>query len=135
MEQLSLKWVVTVAGTIVTYLLGGWDAVMLSLFALVCLDYVTGVLAAWVRRRLSSEVGARGIARKIGIFVVIAVANMIDRADGIGEPILRTMVAWFYLFNEALSVLENLSEMGVQIPPRLLQAIGRMQDRGGGPGS
>ena len=129
MDQHStiVKTVIATLGTIATYLWGGWDAVLMGLVVLASLDYVSGVVAAWHRRELDSRVGARGIARKVGMFVVVAVANIIDRTGGLGEPILRTATIWWYLGNEALSIVENLADIGVPIPERILSALASLK--------
>ena len=123
------KTVIAALGTAATYLWGGWDAVFTALVTLVCMDYVTGWAAAWVRGRLSSDAGRRGIAKKVGMFVVVAVCNILDQLGGLGEPILRTVAIWWYLANEALSIVENLGEVGVPIPGRLRQALAALRDR------
>src|SRR5690606_18931192 len=98
LERESLFKAITAAlGTAATYLWGGFDAVFLALVVLACMDYVTGWAAAWVHGRLSSNVGRRGIARKVGMFVVLAVGNILDQLGGLGEPILRTVTNWWYL--------------------------------------
>src|SRR5690606_24826174 len=94
---------------------------------LASLDYVSGIVAAWNRRELDSRVGARGIARKVGMFVVVAVANIIDQTGGLGEPILRAAATWWYLGNEALSIIENLAEIGVPIPQRIMSALASLK--------
>lgn len=131
MEQHStiIKTVFIAVGTVATYLWGGWDAVLMGLVVLASLDYVSGVIAAWHRRELDSRVGARGIARKVGMFVVVAVANIIDQAGVVGEPILRTAATWWYIGNEALSIVENLGEVGVPIPGRLRLALAVLRDK------
>lgn len=68
------KTVIAALGTAATYLWGGFDAVFLALVTLACLDYLTGWASAWVGGRLSSDAGRRGIARKVGMFVVVAEA-------------------------------------------------------------
>ena len=129
MDQHStiVKTVIATLGTIATYLWGGWDTVLSALVVLASIDYVSGVLAAWHRRELDSRVGARGIARKVGMFVVVAVANIIDRTGGLGEPILRTATIWWYLGNESLSIVENLADIGVPIPERILSALASLK--------
>ena len=127
-EHTLLKTVITAVGTVATYLWGGWDAVLLALVVLASLDYVSGVVAAWHRRELDSRVGARGIARKVGMFVVVAVANIIDQTGVVGEPILRTVATWWYLGNEALSIVENLADIGVPIPARILSALASLKE-------
>lgn len=122
-----VKTAITALGTIATYLWGGWDAVLLALVVLASLDYVSGVIAAWNRRELDSRVGSRGIARKVGMFVVVAVANIIDQTGMVGEPILRTAATWWYLGNEALSIVENFAEIGVPVPERILSALATLK--------
>lgn len=129
MEQHStpLKTLIAALGTVATYLWGGWDAVLMALVVFATIDYVTGVTAAWVRQDLDSEVGAKGIARKIGMFLVVAVCNIIDQTGALGEPVLRTVATWWYLGNEALSIIENLADIGVPIPERLLSALASLK--------
>ena len=126
-------WQLAVAclGTLATYLWGGWDTVITALLVLTCIDYATGVVAAAIRGELDSGIGAQGIARKIGMFVVVAAANVLDNTGGIGEPIMRTIACWWYCANEGLSILENAGEIGVPIPERLRAAIARLRDEGG----
>src|SRR5690606_41774998 len=90
------KAFIAAVGTAATYLWGGWDAVFAALVVLACMDYVTGWAAAWVHGRLSSDAGRRGIARKVGMFVVVAVCNIIDKLGGLGGAILRTVDIWWY---------------------------------------
>jgi toxin secretion/phage lysis holin len=123
------KVIIAAVGTAATYLWGGWDAVFAALVVLACMDYVTGWAAAWVHGRLSSDVGRRGIAKKVGMFVVVAVCNILDQLGGLGDPILRTVAIWGYISNEALSVVENLGEVGVPLPGRLRQALAVLRDR------
>jgi len=123
------KAFIAAGGTAATYLWGGWDAVFAALVVLACMDYVTGWAAAWVHGRLSSDIGRRGIAKKVGMFVVVAVCNILDQLGGLGEPILRTVAIWWYLANEALSIVENLGEVGVPIPDRLRQALAVLRDK------
>lgn len=121
---------IALIGTVATYLWGGWDSVLTALIVLACIDYATGVAAAAVRQELDSSVGARGIARKVGMFVVVAAANVLDNSGGVGEPIMRTIACWWYCANEGLSILENVGEIGVPIPEQLRAAIARLRDGG-----
>jgi toxin secretion/phage lysis holin len=111
-----------VVGTVLTYLFGGWSAVIGILIAFVVLDYITGVLAAGSKGKLSSAVGMRGIAKKIGIFVLVAIAHLVDRALGDGT-LIRDAAIFFYLANELLSIIENAGALGVPIPDILLRAV------------
>jgi len=133
MDESTVKALLAAIGMAATYLWGGWDAVLTALVVLACIDYASGWAAAWVGRRLSSEVGRRGIARKVGMFAIIALCNIIDQTGGLGDPILRTMAVWWYIGNEALSIVENLGEVGVPIPERLRDALAVLRDREGTP--
>ena len=104
---------------------------LIALVVFATIDYMTGVAAAWARRELSSEIGARGIVKKVGMFVIIAVCNVIDNTGGIGEPILRTAATWWYLGNEALSIVENLADVGVPVPERILSALATLKGEEG----
>lgn len=123
----AIKILLTAIGTAATYLWGGWDAVLTALVVLASVDYATGVAAAWVRGDLSSSVGRRGIVRKVGMFVVVALCNIIDGIGGIGEPILRTAATWWYIGNEALSIIENLADIGVPVPERVCAALAKLK--------
>lgn len=111
-----------VVGTVLTYLFGGWSAAIGILIAFVVLDYITGVLAAGSKGKLSSAVGMRGIAKKIGIFVLVAIAHLVDRALGDGT-LIRDAAIFFYLANELLSIIENVGVIGVPIPEVLKKAV------------
>jgi len=116
-------------GTMGVYLFGGWDAILKALIALVAIDFVTGVLAAYTERKLNSDVGYMGIIRKVCIFLMVAVAQIIDTSSGLGEPLLRTAVIMFFIANEALSAIENMGRMGVPLPEPLKAALEKLHGR------
>lgn len=107
--------------------LGGWDVILKALVALVVLDYVTGVLKAIYTKTLSSEVGFKGLIRKIVIFVVIATAVIIQMVVGDAIP-LREVTIIFFLCNEGISLLENASEF-VPIPEKLKDTLIQLRDK------
>lgn len=88
----------------------------------VMLDYITGIIAAWYERVLNSDIGARGIVKKFLLFVIVVLAYQLDQA--IGHEIFRSLAIWFYLANEAISVLENVGRCGVPIPNFLKKSVG-----------
>lgn len=116
-------------GGLIGQVLGGWDGYLLCLTAFVILDYLTGFLAAAQQRRLASSQGFRGILKKILIFMVVGIGHLLDTAllGGAGAP-LRSAMIFFYLANEGLSILENLTALGVPIPKRLKQVINELGD-------
>jgi len=130
MEQHSnaFKAIFAVGATLLQFLFGGWSLPLQILVAFIVIDYVSGVVAAFVGQRLDSRVGVRGIARKVGFLVLVAVAHLLDVGTGMEAPILQTATTWFLIANEGISITENLGEIGVPIPQSLQEALRRLRD-------
>ena len=101
------------------WVLGGWDGFLYALITLVIVDYLTGVMLAILEKRLSSEVGARGIFKKVLIFALVAVGHIIDTQVITNGSAVRTAVIFFYLSNEGISIIENAAKIGLPIPEKL----------------
>lgn len=114
---------VAVVATFFTYLFGGWDAAIGILIVFMCLDYATGVIVAYQNNLLDSEVGFKGLVKKFMILVILIVAVMLDRLMNTGTWLFRTLVCYFYIANEGISLLENVSNLGVKIPDKLKDAL------------
>ncbi len=111
------------------WVLGGYDGFLYALVAFVTVDYLTGVMCAFVERRLSSEIGFRGIAKKVLIFTLVGVGHILDsQVIGNGGAI-RTAIIFFYLSNEGLSILENTAKMGLPIPGALERVLAGLKGR------
>ena len=124
----GIQLVFAVIGGWLGWFLGECDGLMYALIAFVIADYVTGVMCAVSDRRLSSEVGFKGICRKILIFVLVGMANILDmHVIGTG-CVLRTAVLFFYISNEGVSVLENAGHLGLPIPARLLNVLEQLHE-------
>lgn len=108
-------------GTTIVYLYGGWSALLGILLSFVVADYLTGLGAAWVKKELSSSVGARGIIKKMCIFLMAAVGNLIDRA--LGTELVMNATIFFFIANELISIIENAGVIGIPIPPVLSDAV------------
>jgi len=112
------------------WLLGGLDGFVYALVAVVVLDYLTGIMCAIVERKLSSEIGFRGIFKKVAIFVMIAVAHIVcTHVLGYDSAAIRTAVIFFYIANEGLSVLENASRLGLPVPEKLKDVLAQLRNR------
>lgn len=110
------------------WFLGDFDGVLLALVAFVVMDYITGVIAAGIKHELSSEVGFKGIVRKVAIFIVVGIANVLD-VQIIGKgAVLRTATIFFYISNEGLSIIENAGEIGVPIPSPLKKMLKQLRE-------
>jgi toxin secretion/phage lysis holin len=110
-------------GTMLTAWLGGWDAALRALVVFMVLDYLTGFLAAAKARRLNSEVMFWGGIRKAIILVVVMLGVLLDGLVGNTHPIFRTVVIYFYIAREGLSVTENLGLLGVPLPQFLVMML------------
>ena len=124
----GIQLVFAVIGGWLGWFLGECEGCMYALIAFVTADYVTGVMCAVSDKRLSSEVGFKGICRKVLIFVLVGMANILDmHVIGTG-CVLRTAVLFFYISNEGVSVLENAGHLGLPIPARLLNVLEQLHE-------
>ena len=115
--------------TILSFLFGDIEGMMVALIALIVLDYISGVIAAAVEKRLSSEVGAKGIAKKIFMLLIVALANIVD-INVIGDGhVLKTVTVVFYICNECISLIENAGRIGVPVPKKLLDVLEQLRDK------
>ena len=109
-------------GTFLIYLFGGFDVAMQSLLIAIVLDYISGLIKAYNNKVLSSKIGFRGIVKKLGILVLVMIAVVIDRITGESGAI-RTLIIYYFVANEGLSIFENLGEAGLPIPKVLKNAL------------
>lgn len=120
-------------GGFLGWFLGGYDGFLYALVAFVSIDYLTGVLCAIIDKKLSSEIGARGIFKKVLIFALVGVAHILDTqilgTAGENGGVLRTAVIFFYLSNEGVSILENASHIGLPIPEKLKEVLKQLHGR------
>lgn len=123
------KVVVAVSGSVASFLWGGWSALLLILFAAVVIDFVTGWMAAAAEGKLKSKISYRGAFKKVAVFLVVALAHMADTALGYGH-LLRDAAIWFYLANEALSIIENCGRLGLPVPSVLKKAVEVLKEKG-----
>ena len=117
-----LKGVVAIVGTALTWLFGAWDT------ALMVLDYCTGVIRAFINKEVSSDIGLKGIARKAVILIVLIVAVLLDRLLNTGTWVFRTIVCYFYIANEGISLLENCAGLGLPVPESIQNALVQLKD-------
>ncbi|KNF08451.1 toxin secretion/phage lysis holin [Gottschalkia purinilytica] len=111
------------------YFLGGWDGFLYALLTFVVIDYITGLMCAVLDKKLSSEVGFRGIFKKVLIFSLVAIGHIIDK-NVIGDgSVIRTAVIFFYLSNEGISILENAVHIGLPVPQRLKDILEQLHNR------
>ena len=125
----TIQFVFSALGGWLGYLLGGCDGLLYALIAFVVIDYLTGVMCAITDKKLSSAVGFKGIFRKVLIFLLVGIANIIDvQVIGTGA-VLRTAVIFFYISNEGVSLLENAGHLGLPIPEKIKTVLEQLHDR------
>lgn len=114
-------------GGVCTYVFGGWDTPIIVLFYFMGFDYLTGLMSAAVQNKLNSKAGYKGIAKKASILVVLIVAVLLDRLLNNGLWVFRTLVCYFYIANEGISILENCGKCGLPLPEKLLKALEQLR--------
>ena len=125
----TIQLIFSAVGGWLGYFLGGCDGLLYALIAFVVIDYITGVMCAIINRELSSAVGFKGIFRKVLIFLLVGIANIIDvQVIGTGA-VLRTAVIFFYISNEGVSLLENAGHLGLPIPEKIKTVLEQLHDR------
>ena len=125
----TIQLIFSAVGGWLGYFLGGCDGLLYALIAFVVIDYITGVMCAIINKQLSSEVGFKRIFRKVLIFLLVGIANIIDvQVIGTGA-VLRTAVIFFYISNEGVSLLENAGHLGLPIPEKIKTVLEQLHDR------
>ena len=118
-------------GGFLGWFLGGVDGFLYALIAFTVIDYITGVMCAITDKMLSSSVGFKGICRKVLIFTLVGIGNIVD-VYVLGQGgVLRTAVIFFYLSNEGVSIMENTAHLGLPIPEKLKDILEQLHERGG----
>ena len=125
----TIQLIFAAVGGWLGYFLGGCDGLLIALVVFVAVDYITGVMCAVTDKRLSSEVGFKGICRKVLIFLLVGIANILDvQVIGNGS-ILRTAVIFFYISNEGVSLLENAAHLGLPVPEKIKAVLEQLHNK------
>lgn len=127
-DYFMVEIVVDYLGKLVIIFLGELDGLLYALVIFVVLDYITGICAAIQAKHLSSNIGAKGIAKKVAIFLVISVAHVADQYLVDSTDVLRSMTTLFYLSNEGISIFENIGKIGIPLPGKLNNLLSRFED-------
>ena len=126
----SIQLVFTALGGWLGYFLGGCDGLLYALIAFVVIDYITGVMCAISDHTLSSAVGFKGSCRKVLIFLLVGIANVLDVQVIQTGSVLRTAVIFFYISNEGVSLLENAAHLGLPVPDKIKVVLEQLHDKG-----
>lgn len=130
MSKNIFNTIVAGVGGVCTYIFGGWDTPLMVLVTFMLIDYVTGLISAAVQNKLNSKIGYKGIAKKALILIVLIVAVLLDRLLNKDTWVFRTLVCYFYVANEGISILENCGKCGVPLPQKLLDTLEQLKKKG-----
>lgn len=114
--------ILATVGYLFIYLLGGWDIALQCLLLAIVFDYISGMIKAFHTKTLSSRIGFHGILKKVGILLIVMLGVLVDRVTG-NTGAVRTLVIYYFVANEGLSVIENLGQCGVPIPASIKKAL------------
>lgn len=115
-------------GYLFIYLVGGWDVALQCLVIAIALDYISGLMKAYINKTLSSRIGMRGLIKKLGLLIIVMVGTLVDRATG-NTGAVRTLVIYYFVANEGLSILENLGQAGIPIPQSVKKALKALKNQ------
>ena len=127
----TIQLVFAAIGGWLGYFLGGCDGLLIALVVFAVVDYLTGVMCAIADHKLSSAVGFKGICRKVLIFLLVGIANILDVQVIRSGSVLRTAVIFFYISNEGVSLVENAAHLGLPVPDKLKDVLEQLHDRDG----
>lgn len=115
--------------TTTVYLLGGFDIALQSLIIVIVIDYLTGIASAVYNKKLNSKTGLKGIIKKFCYLLVVALSVVIDNLTG-QSGLIRSLVIYFFVANDGLSIIENMAEMGVKLPQKLIDSLEQIKKKG-----
>ena len=127
---LIIQTVLLGLGGWIGYFLGGCDGFLIALLVLVTIDYITGVVCAIYDKKLSSEIGFKGIAKKVMILILVGIAQLLDKYVFGEAGVIRTAVIFYYISNEGISIIENAAHLGIPIPDKLKDVFMQLHNRG-----
>ncbi len=122
----AIKVGLTAVITWIGWLVGGYDTMMVTLLIFMCVDYISGVMCGITNKQLSSEIGFKGIFKKIMILLLVGVTNLLGQATGIEG--LRYIIISFYLANEGISIIENASILGLPVPEKVKDVLEQLKN-------
>ncbi len=121
-----INFISSTLATMLVYFLGGWDIALQLLVTVVVLDYITGILKAIYNKKVNSTISFKGIVKKIGYFILVALAVLLDNITG-GTGAIRTLVIYFFVANEGISIVENWGGMGLPLPQKVIDTLEQLK--------
>lgn len=127
--KIFINSMISILTTFFVYVFGTFDVALQCFLVAIVLDYITGILSAGYNKKLNSKIGLKGIIKKLALLCLIALAVVIDKITG-ADGIVRTLIIYYLVANEGLSIIENLSEMNIIIPKFIKDKLEQLKDGG-----
>lgn len=128
MKRFITEILIAISSTIL-YLLGGWDIALKCLVIVMIIDYITGVMSAVFNKKVDSRIGLKGILKKVGYLCIVALSVILDTISG-ETGVIRTLVIYFFVANDGISIIENIAKMGVPMPKKLIDVLEQLRKKG-----
>lgn len=128
MKRFITENLIAISSTIL-YLLGGWDIALKCLVIVMIIDYITGVMSAIFNKKVDSRIGLKGILKKFGYLCIVALSVILDTITG-ETGVIRTLVIYFFVANDGISIIENIAKMGVPMPKKLIDVLEQLKKKG-----
>ena len=125
----AINNIISIILTTFVYLMGGLDIALYSLIIVIVIDYLTGIGSAIYNNELSSKIGLKGIIKKFCYLLIVALSVVIDNLLG-QSGLIRSLVIYFFVANDGLSIIENMAKMGVKLPQKLIDALKQIKKKG-----
>ena len=125
--NISIQLVGSALMSAFTFLLGGFDSLLTTLFVFMFIDYLTGILKGIYNKEINSKIGLKGIIKKFGYIMKVILATFFDRIINDGNTAVRTLVLYFFVSNEAISILENWASLGLPLPKKLFEIFSSLK--------
>lgn len=111
------------------YFIGGWDIAIQSLFTIMVIDYITGISSAFYNKKVNSKTGIKGIIKKFAYLCIVAMSVVIDNILG-SSGLIRNIIIYFFVANDGLSIVENMAEMNIKLPKKLIESLEQIKEKG-----
>jgi toxin secretion/phage lysis holin len=127
MKQIAANSGIAFIGSAIAYFFGEWSQMLMLFFFVIIMDYLTGFMAAIVEKNVSSAIGYKGLIKKFGMVLIVALAYQLDKFTG--QNVIMTGAIFFFIANELVSITENYGRIGLPLPPQLKNIIKILRDK------
>lgn len=125
----TIQTVISSILSILIYLFGGFDSLVISLIIVMAIDYITGICKGIYHKKLNSTIGLKGILKKFGYLLIVILATLFDNIIHDESMAIRALVIYFFISNEAISILENWGSLGLPLPKKIFDVFEKLKEQ------